>query len=218
MGNTFGAVVSFLVILNSLFLSWWVFWGDGHQMAQRLEKTEQRLDSLIVREGYESDLGQEVIVNQAAAQAVQNLKPELEALQQARVEPTPIEAVLGITDETREYFIPMGSGMTTRTEWTDVSSLQATINGDRYGSIIAVYFEASMKAPNGVVEARLLDRTNSVVIHESNIENRGDYSWVISKPFAVASGGHTFMVQLKSSSGEIVEVNQARLRIVATEK
>lgn len=216
--NIFLHLLLGIAFLDLAFMSWWVFAGSGKQLNERLALVEKRVDLLTGQEGYSSELGDEVLVNKAAAEAVKNLKPELEAMQQ-RAEPTPIEDVLGITDETREYFVPMGTGSTNKTEWSDVLSLQATINGDRYGQIVAVYFEASMRAVNGKVEARLLDRTSASVMHESNIELQGnEYAWVISKPFAVTPGGKTFMVQMRSSSGEEVSINGARLRIVATQK
>lgn len=215
--SVFTSFLTAFLILDVLALTWWVFFGTGAQMAKRLAATEARLETLIEREGYTSDLGEEVLVNKAAAEAVRNLKPELVAMQQ-KAEPTPIEAVLGITDETREYFVPMGTGSTNKTDWIDVPSVQATINGDRYGQVVAAYFEASMKSPNGKVEARLLDRTNATVIHESNVEHIGDYTWIISKPFALPTGGRTFVVQMRSGSGDTVEINGARLRIVTTQK
>lgn len=215
--SVFTSLLTAFLLLDVLALTWWVFLGTGAQMAKRLAATEERLETLIEREGYTSDLGEEVLVNKAAAEAVRNLKPELVAMQQ-KAEPTPIEDVLGITDETREYFVPMGTGSTNKTDWIDVPSVQATINGDRYGQVVAVYFEASMKSSNGKVEARLLDRTNATVIHESNVEHVGDYTWIISKPFSLPTGGRTFVVQMRSSSGDTVELNGARLRIVTTQK
>lgn len=206
-----------VLVLDVLFLNWWIFVGGGN-LGGKLGLVERRLDSVIIRDG---SLGDEVLVNKAAAEAVKNLKPELAAMQKTS-EPTPTsnEAVLGANDEEilREYFVPLGTGATTHQEWSDVESLQATVNGDRYGEVVAVYFEGSMKSVNGKAEARLLDRTTSSVIHQSNIEHEGsEFGWVISKAFELFAGGKTYMVQMRSNTGEKVEMNGARLRIVARE-
>jgi hypothetical protein len=202
-----------LMALDLGFLSWWMFFGGGSKFDSRLGLVERRLDSVIVREGYESELGDEVLVNKAAAEAVKSLKPELEAMN------SPDEAVLGESDLIREYFVPLGSGQTSNTEWADVPSAQATINSDRYGEIVSIYFEASLSAINGMVEARILDKTTSDVIDESNISHdTSEYVWKISKPFTVGPGGKTYIVQMKSSTGETVEMSQARLKVLAREK
>ncbi|MFC1653289.1 hypothetical protein ACFL1M_00385 [Patescibacteria group bacterium] len=204
-----------LIIIDMAFLSWWALAGKGHELNVRMGMVEKRLDTLIKREGYDSELGDEVLVNKAAAEAVKSLKPELEA-RNTTPEPSPIEDVLGAQDGIREYFVPMGSGSTSKREWADVSSAQATVNSDRYGEIVSVYFEASIKSINGKVEARILDRTSSEVIHNSNISSDStSFEWKFSKPFELGKGGKTYMVQMKSSTGELAEMNQARLRILA---
>ena len=202
-----------LILVDLVFLSWWVLFGGGSQLDSRLGTAERRLDTVIRREGYESDLGDEVLVNKAAAEAFKNLKPEIEAMTEED------EAVLGDSDMIREYFIPLGSGSISNTEWADVQSAQATVNSDRYGEVVNVYFEASLQAINGTVEARILDKTTSEVIHESNIShNTSEYAWKSSKPFLIGPGGKTFIVQMKSSTGETVEMSQARLKVLAREK
>ncbi len=85
--------------------------------------------------------------------------------------------------------------------------------------IVSIYFEASLSAINGTIEARLLDKTSSEVITESNIShNTSEYVWRSSKPFSVGPGGKTYMVQMKSSTSEVVEMSQARLKVLAREK
>lgn len=205
-------VIIGLIALDLIFLSWWVFMGGGSKLDSRVGLLERRLDTVITRVGYDSELGDEVLVNKAAAEAVKSLKPELEAMNAED------EVVLGESDSIREYFIPLGSGNTSNTEWADVPSAQATINSDRYGEIVSIYFEASLSAINGLVEARLLDKTSAEVIVESNIShNTSEYVWKISKPFTVGPGGKTYIVQMKSSTGETVEMSQARLKVLARE-
>ena len=206
-------VIIGLIGLDLIFLSWWVFMGGGSKLDSRVGLLERRLDTVITRSGYDSELGDEVLVNKAAAEAVKNLKPELEAMNAED------EVVLGDNDSIREYFIPLGSGNTSNTEWADVPSAQATINSDRYGEIVSIYFEASLSAINGTIEARILDKTSSEVITESNIShNTSEYVWRSSKPFSVGPGGKTYIVQMKSSTGEVVEMSQARLKVLAREK
>ncbi len=206
-------VIIGLVGLDLIFLSWWVFVGGGSKLDSRIGLLERRLDTVVKREESSLELGDEVLVNKAAAEAVKSLKPELDAMNAED------EAVLGESDSIREYFIPLGSGNTSNTEWADVPSAQATINSDRYGEIVSIYFEASLSAINGTVEARILDKTSSEVIDESNIShNTSEYVWRSSKPFSVGPGGKTYIVQMKSSTGEVVEMSQARLKVLAREK
>jgi len=206
-----------LFAVNSLFLTWWALLGGGMGMQKRIGLLETRLDTVIKREGLTSELGDEVLVNKAAAEAVKNIKPELQMIT-SKANQSSLPNVLGIYDSVKEYFVPLGTGSTTKQEWADVPALQATVNGDRYGASASAYFEASMRSVNGKAEARLLDKTTSEVIHQSNIAHEGtDYSWVVSKPFGLSPGGRTFMVQMRSSSGEMVEASGVRLRIVAGE-
>lgn len=202
-----------LIALDLMFLTWWVLIGGGSKLDSRIGLLERRLDTVITRAGSDSELGDEVLVNKAAAEAVKSLKPELDAMNAEE------EVVLGESDSIREYFVPLGSGNTSNTEWADVPSAQATINSDRYGEIVSIYFEASLSAINGTIEARLLDKTTSEVIHESNIShNTSEYVWRSSKPFSAGPGGKTYIVQMKSSTGEVVEMSQARLKVLARDK
>jgi hypothetical protein len=204
-----------LLVINLGLLGWWTFVGGGWQLAGKVATLEKRLDTLIKREGDNSEWADEVLVNKAAAEAVNSLKPELAVLTD-KANPAETPAVLGASDQTKEFFVPLGSGSTTKSEWADVPALQVTVNGDRYGQTVKAYLEASLRSVNGKAEARLLDRTTSEVIHQSNIAHEGsEFNWVVSKPFDLPEGGRTYVVQMRSSSGETVEASGVRLRIVA---
>ena len=115
----------------------------------------------------------------------------------------------------REYFVPLGSGMTKSRSWERLDSARAVVDMSRYGKVKEVVFEASLKAQNGNVWARLAEADGSWVYYESVIShNNQTATWKQSQPLLIGGGVRNLVVEVKSDSGEPGTMEAARLKIV----
>ena len=95
------------------------------------------------------------------------------------VTPTPSPIVLPLqntnSSQTKEYYVPFGSGSGSSADWQDVPGLQASIDSSSYGSIKSVIFEASLHVPNGNQNAsvRLYNATDNHPVWNSQIDFTG---------------------------------------------
>lgn len=196
---------------------WWVITQE-QGFARRLAVVEKRLDSLIVRERPGGGVAvvltdsEVALIASKAAVLVEETKAQASAAQ-TPPESAPEPAVQA--SYPREVFVPLGSGSTSSTEFVTISSAQATVNSDLYGTIEGVYLEASLHVVNGYVRVRLKDTTNGAVYFDQEIKhNSSTPAWKASSALSLGSGSHTYVVQMKSDVGEVGSMDGARLRIV----
>jgi len=116
----------------------------------------------------------------------------------------------------KEFFVPLGTGSITATDWTDVPGVKAEVNSNSYGSIKQVFFEASMHVPNAnqIVEVRLYNETDKYVVDNSIFL----YPSGTTENFRIASiqlgsGSKTYKVQMKTQLGHTAILDQARIHI-----
>lgn len=114
----------------------------------------------------------------------------------------------------KEILIYLGSGSTNNRDWTDIPAALATLNTNNYQKIKAVYFEAALSIIGGEAHARLINQTTGGVLYDSEIFNNTYVSqWKTSTPISLPMGDGQYMVQLKSSSGEMANLDGSRLHI-----
>ena len=115
----------------------------------------------------------------------------------------------------KEYIIYLGTGNTSNREWTEQSGAVADINLDNYPHIKSVTFEAALSILGGDAHARLLNKTTGAVYYNTDVtHNTGTAMWKTSSPIQLPSGKSSYIVQLRSTSGEMANLIGSRLRIV----
>ncbi|RJR29516.1 hypothetical protein C4564_02155 [Candidatus Microgenomates bacterium] len=117
-----------------------------------------------------------------------------------------------------EYYIPLGSGSSSSTAWESLTGIEAYVAPLNYGTITGMYFEASIRVPtgNGTVYARLLNSTDNVSLIESEVQSTSNTGQMISSTkLPVSSSTKLYRVQLKSSLGAQVVLDNARIKIFA---
>jgi hypothetical protein len=120
------------------------------------------------------------------------------------------------TTGVKEYYIPLGSGSASSSDWIDLTGVEANVAPSNYGKIKEMYFEANIKIPtgNGTVFARLKNVTDNTGLFESEVHQEGNnYSMVSSGKIPVPITTKLYRVQLKSSLGALAVLDSARIKI-----
>ena len=116
----------------------------------------------------------------------------------------------------KEFFIPLGSGSSTASDWTDVGGVSANIDNSQYGQIKNVTFEASVYIPTGNETAyiRLYNVTDKHPVWYSDLFLEGGIAkLLVSKPISLDSGNKLYQVQMKTSLQYQAVLSQARIHI-----
>lgn len=115
----------------------------------------------------------------------------------------------------KEYFVYLGSGNSSSTEWTDLPGAIVTIDSSHYQHTRSIHFEAGLAISSGNAYARLINKDSGSVIWGSEVmHNTSMPTWKTSSGFSLQSGQATYMVQLRSSSGEYINMSGARIKIL----
>lgn len=118
----------------------------------------------------------------------------------------------------REYYIPLGQGWGSYSDWAVVPGMGATIDPANYGSIVKVYFEATVRIPTGnqTVYVRLYNANTFQSVASSDLTLSGGTSTLLtSQPIILNSGNNTYQVQLKTQLQYQTYIDQARIRIIS---
>jgi len=109
--------------------------------------------------------------------------------------------------------IYLGSSNLNKRQWTD-SDVEIIINSANYPANVNVVFQAGLSIVGGEGWARLKNKTTGAVILASEVmHNNTTVTWKGSSLFKLHSGNNTYVVQLRSTSGETVNLAGARLNI-----
>lgn len=131
--------------------------------------------------------------------------------------PTPQKSttIYNTAQTAKEYIIYLGTGSTSNREWTEQSGTVADINLNNYPHSKSVTFEAGLSILGGDAHARLVNKTTGAVYYNTDVmHNTGTAMWKTSSPIQLPSGKSTYIVQLRSTSGEMANLIGSRLRIV----
>lgn len=119
--------------------------------------------------------------------------------------------------QSREFYIPLGSGSTSKSDWDDITATETVIDPINYGNIKEAYFIASLKNPtqNGQAEAQVYNVTDKHMVWNSHTRMTGSLSQTItSNKITLDKGTKLYRVQLKSTMGFSVSLENAKIRIV----
>ncbi len=117
----------------------------------------------------------------------------------------------------REFYIPLGTGSTTKSDWDDLTATETVIDPANYGNIKEAFFIASLKNPtqNGQVEAQLYNVTDKHLVWDSHTKMSGPVSQTItSNKITLDKGTKLYRVQLKSTMGFSASLENAKIRII----
>lgn len=121
------------------------------------------------------------------------------------------------SSQTKEYYIPFGSGSGSSSDWQDVPGLQASIDSNSYGSIKSVVFEASLHIPTGneTASVRLYNSTDSHPVWNSQVDFTGSAQSVLktSQLISLDPGNKLYKVQIKTQLQFTAILDQSRLHI-----
>lgn len=131
----------------------------------------------------------------------------------ATLTPTPVPSSGSI----KEIYVPLGSGTSTATDWTDVSGLQANIDTTLYPSIKTVTFEVGGHTPTGNqnVYVRLYNGTDGHPVISSDLTWNGGASQFLVSPAVTLDGGQKlYKVQMKTQLGYLTYIDSAKVHII----
>ncbi|MBI5452044.1 hypothetical protein HY945_01150 [Candidatus Gottesmanbacteria bacterium] len=117
----------------------------------------------------------------------------------------------------REFYIPLGSGSTSKSNWDDLTATETVIDPGNYGNIKEAYFIASLRNPtqNGQAEAQLYNVTDKHPVWGSQVTMNGPSSQTItSGKITLDNGTKLYRVQLKSTLSYQAFLDNAKIRIM----
>jgi len=142
-----------------------------------------------------------------------SLLARIETLEKVPTQTTSITTSPATTIIFQPQVIYLGSASSNKREWTD-SGIEAVINRANYPADISAVFEAGLSIPGGEIWARLKNKTTGAVMLITEVShNNSNVTWKSSPSFKLHSGNNTYIVQLKSTSGEAANLSGARLKI-----
>lgn len=128
--------------------------------------------------------------------------------------PTTTKAAPASPAPLQEALVFLGNGSTTDTSWVDIPGASFTLNPNDYGQVVSLQLEASLSILGGEAQARLINKDTRALITAATVfNNTSTPTWKNSSNFEPFSGTATYMVQLRSTSGEKAVLDGARLRI-----
>lgn len=109
--------------------------------------------------------------------------------------------------------LTLGSASTTNLTWTR-TGLEITLNNADYPATVTAYFEAGLNTVNGIAWARLTNKTTGAIINLSEVSHdTNTVTWKRSYGFKLHPGNNNYVVELRSSSGEVVYLSGSRIII-----
>ena len=117
----------------------------------------------------------------------------------------------------KEYFIPLGSGQTDATDWTDIPGALVSVDSASYKNSKKIVLEATVTIPNGNETAwvRLFNKTDGHPVWYSETSwSGGTTQFVTSSPITFDSGTKTYQVQVKNQLPSMSSVSNARIHII----
>lgn len=109
--------------------------------------------------------------------------------------------------------IYLGSATTTKTEWTETSTA-IQLNSSDYPTEVKAVFEAQLSIVNGEAWARLKNKTSGAIMQVTEIYNNSNIAaWKSSPAFKLHNGTNTYVIELKSTTGEQANLSGARLKL-----
>ena len=127
--------------------------------------------------------------------------------------PTPITTTGSKPAPFQKQVLTLGSSSTTNLNWVP-TGLEITINSADYPSSVMAYFEAGLNCPGGLAWARLTNKTTGAIINISEVShNTNTVTYKRSPDFKLHSGNNNYVVEMRSTSGEVAYLSSSRIVI-----
>jgi len=131
---------------------------------------------------------------------------------------TPVPAIVQTIMQpsgAKELFVPLGTGQSTATDWTNVPGVIASVDSTKYTGIKQVTFEANITVPtaNETVEVQLYDMTDEHPVWNSQMTMTGTTQYLVSSPITLDSGNKLYQVQMKTQLQYPATLDLARIHI-----
>lgn len=122
------------------------------------------------------------------------------------------------TNQTNEFFIPLGTGNGNSMTMTNIPGMQTYINGSAYGQIKQATFEVSMYIPTGneTAQIQLYNVTAGHVVWNSpvNFTQGGTPAFLVSQPITLDPGNNLYQVQMSTQLTFPAYITQANVHII----
>jgi len=148
-----------------------------------------------------------VTVATSSAESCSGCRADIDELKKILTNVTPTRTAFtsipsSSTSQAKEYFVPLGSGSTKASDWTDIPGMSATIDSTNYSKIKSVTFQISLRIPtaNGTVYARLFNKTDQHPVWFSEVSSEGPISTIKqASSITLDSGSKLYQVQMKNT-------------------
>ena len=204
------------LFINIIYIDALLMQGSNKQtIVQRFTNIINQPAPKEVKPAVSADICPQSCVTQIQ-QAIASAKPS------AVILPTPAPAnnssiQTNLFSQTKEYYVPFGSGTGSSGDWQDVPGLQATIDSSAYGTIKSVVFEASLHIPTGneTVSVRLYNATDDHPVWNSEVDFNGNTNSILltSPNVTLDSGNKLYKVQMMTQLQYQAVLDQSRLHI-----
>ncbi|MBI5613457.1 hypothetical protein HY947_00875 [Candidatus Gottesmanbacteria bacterium] len=127
-------------------------------------------------------------------------------------------SVLGVSTSStkRESHVFLGLGSTASGDWADIPGAQAYIDSAKYGKILSVVFDATLRIPTGneKVWVRLFNSTAKHPVWNSEMSTEGIGPAILSaSKISLDAGNNLYQVQMKNQLNFPSFLDSSRIRI-----
>jgi hypothetical protein len=195
-------------VLNVIALDYWFI------------RTKTRLDQMSV--ATERQPAPEAVAEvSCASSCLTHIREATASLQLAyfpygnAISPTPYVSGNSVSP-VKEFYIPLGTGMSAAADWTDVVGVEGYIDTTQYAPLKTVVFETTLRIPTGNQTAwgRLYNVTDKHPVWFSDVAIVGGGAQLVtSVPITLDSGNKLYRVQIKTQLQSPTYVDQARIHI-----
>jgi len=130
---------------------------------------------------------------------------------------TAINKLAGTTTATaKEYFVPLGTGTNTTSDWADVVGASAYVDTAQYPKIKKVVFEATLAVLTGnqIAYVRLFNETDGHPVWYSEMSmNTTGPTLLTTQAITLDKGSKLYKVQMKTQLKYPANLNQSRIHI-----
>lgn len=129
--------------------------------------------------------------------------------------PTTIPTVVNQVTGVKEVYVPLGTGETTASSWTNVPGVIAYVDMSKYSSIKQVVFEANINVPtaNQTVWIQLYNMTAQHPVWNSQMSMTGITQYIVSPPITLDPGNNLYQVQMYTQLQYPAQLTSARIHI-----
>ncbi len=209
------SVFAIAVVANLLLLNYTIF----KLLPARLESSPAKVESSATPVAQSNDscgLACQQALQFALKQVDQKIATLSGKVATSSSQPIAAKPILP-AQTTKESFIPMGTGSTSKADWEDVAGSDVYVNTSNYPNTKETYFEVSMHIPtkNGVMSARLYNVTDKHPVWYSDVSTDQDVSTFVASKITLDSGNKQYRIQLKTSLAYLSLLDSARMKIVS---